>query len=390
VKRLATILAIGLVIGTFEARAAEVFNDGEFTAWTFGPGSANTYIQRDPVGGNPGAKLTILTYNADPAAYGYKTDYATTAALEGTSFALTVDVFANWSQSVELIVEQAGTVYRLKVGDTAEQVAYATRVFNGTLSAAAFTKVAGAGPAQPNFAGGVATRFGIAGLSTFVGSVTSYYDNVRLNLGAVGGADPCAGFSDIAQDESFCQATIWLRNRGITSGCTATQFCPFQTVTRAQMALFMNRLGRALAPEALHKQAVTQNFVLPNANTPPGLLACATGDFATGDYARTARFTASYHAYPQALPVVSQGYWRYSTDAGVTWQYVGNWLVDQFPSAATANPPNAASATVLAPPLSLAPNTTYRFGLFLNGGNNDGIHGTLLSCQIHVDIVTPP
>ena len=34
----------------------------------------------------------------------------------------------------------------------------------------------------------------------------------------------------------------------MTLGCTATEYCPQNNVTRLQMAAFMNRLGNALTP----------------------------------------------------------------------------------------------------------------------------------------------
>lgn len=35
----------------------------------------------------------------------------------------------------------------------------------------------------------------------------------------------------------------WLSDTGVTSGCTPTEYCPSQPVTRAQMATFMHRLS---------------------------------------------------------------------------------------------------------------------------------------------------
>lgn len=391
-KRFAALLGLFLALAALEARAAIVFNDGEFTAWTFGA-AGNSLASRDPSGGNPGARMVVVTNSQSGTTYGYgyKSDYSTDIVLEGTTFTVTIDILgASSLQAVELIVEQAGSVYRKSIGDTGTRAIYTPVAFTGTLTAASFVKIAGNGPLQPNLSGGVSTRFGIAGGNTFSPQIAFSYDNVRLNLAAIAGTDPCAGFSDVASDASFCQATIWLRNRGITTGCTTTQYCPDGLLTRAQMALFMNRLGKALAPETLHKQALLQNLVLPNENTPPGLLVCSTNDFATGGYARTAQFTGSYAAYPNLLPVVINGYWRYSTDSGATWNYVGNWQVDVFPAPAVANQGGVANSTVLAPTLSLAPNSNYRFGLFVNGGSNDNIQASILVCSIQVTILTPP
>ena len=60
---------------------------------------------------------------------------------------------------------------------------------------------------------------------------------------------PCSGassFTDVLTTDSFCSNAEWLKNRGVTLGCTATGYCPFDFVTRAQMALFMNRLADAI------------------------------------------------------------------------------------------------------------------------------------------------
>ena len=68
----------------------------------------------------------------------------------------------------------------------------------------------------------------------------------------IASADPCSGaspFTDVPAAAIYCTNTEWLRNRSITLGCTATNYCPDDVVTRASMALFMNRLGAALTPE---------------------------------------------------------------------------------------------------------------------------------------------
>jgi hypothetical protein len=67
-------------------------------------------------------------------------------------------------------------------------------------------------------------------------------------------AAPCtaapSSFDDVATADSFCTNVEWLKNRAVTLGCTpATSYCPGSPVTRAQMALFMNRLADAIVPE---------------------------------------------------------------------------------------------------------------------------------------------
>ena len=78
---------------------------------------------------------------------------------------------------------------------------------------------------------------------------------IALAISAIAGearAAPCAGFVDvddaIPSTSAFCQDVVWIRNRGVTLGCTPTQYCPFEFVSRLQMAAFMRRLGEALFP----------------------------------------------------------------------------------------------------------------------------------------------
>jgi hypothetical protein len=60
---------------------------------------------------------------------------------------------------------------------------------------------------------------------------------------------PCAGFTDVDDTSQFCGNVTWLKNRGITLGCTSTTlYCPNDFVSRLQMAAFMNRLGDSLFP----------------------------------------------------------------------------------------------------------------------------------------------
>jgi Chaperone of endosialidase len=57
------------------------------------------------------------------------------------------------------------------------------------------------------------------------------------------GAAPCAGFLDVDDADPFCTHVTWIKNRNITLGCTPNLYCPYDVVTRMQMAAFMSRLG---------------------------------------------------------------------------------------------------------------------------------------------------
>ncbi|HEX4884116.1 MAG TPA: S-layer homology domain-containing protein [Casimicrobiaceae bacterium] len=63
-------------------------------------------------------------------------------------------------------------------------------------------------------------------------------------------AAPCAGFTDVDSADPFCPSVDWVRNRGITQGCTSTLYCPDAPVTRLQMAAFLFRFGQTMA--AMH------------------------------------------------------------------------------------------------------------------------------------------
>ena len=205
--RFVAALALAVTFATGAAHAAIVFNEGDFSTWTFGTynvGGGTATGTREAAGGNPGARLNFTTVTAGTETAfgtGFKNDYATAAALAGTAFTLTVDVLSgagafSQGQAIQLIVEQGGTVYASPtLGVTNVQAAFATLAFAGSLNAASFTRVAGAGPTTPNFAGGVPTRFGFGAGNTGSGTLTQYYDNVRLDLAAVPAAVPTA--SDI-------------------------------------------------------------------------------------------------------------------------------------------------------------------------------------------------
>ena len=87
-----------------------------------------------------------------------------------------------------------------------------------------------------------------------------------LGLAASGAAVAanCDTFTDVQTTDTFCPAVQWLKNRQITLGCTSTTlYCPTDTVSRASMALFMNRLGIALTPQLISGQAGNTPTALP-------------------------------------------------------------------------------------------------------------------------------
>ena len=64
-----------------------------------------------------------------------------------------------------------------------------------------------------------------------------------LAIAGAAQAAPCAGFTDVDDASAFCTSVAWMKNRAITLGCSATEYCPADFVRRDQMAAFMYRLG---------------------------------------------------------------------------------------------------------------------------------------------------
>jgi len=211
------------------------------------------------------------------------------------------------------------------------------------------------------------------------------YVATLLALGLSAGpaiALPCAGFTDVEDTSSFCPNVEWLKNRAITLGCTSTTtYCPADPVTRLSMAVFMNRLGKALTPVSLHKEALATNITV---GTPA--VFCATDDLPAATYPRTARFAGSAFGVPATYGGSwLQGWWKYSTDQGATWDYVGTWQVNQFFGRDWADYGQVVGFPVFAPPMNLAGGSAYRFGLFLNGNGGAYLFQSLI-CAADVTI----
>jgi hypothetical protein len=137
-------------------------------------------------------------------------------------------------------------------------------------------------------------------------------------------ASPCTGippFTDITQASNYCTDAEWLKNRSVTLGCTSTTlFCPNDVVTRASMALFMQRLGTALSPQVLITDDSGGTIDL-DAAAP--IIACQTADFATTGYPRRAFISTTFAgAAAGALQYQHEVY--YSTNGGANWTFTNN------------------------------------------------------------------
>ena len=54
---------------------------------------------------------------------------------------------------------------------------------------------------------------------------------------------PPSGFGDVPDDSFAGEAVDWLLAADVTTGCTASSYCPQGLVTRAEMFTFLQRLG---------------------------------------------------------------------------------------------------------------------------------------------------
>ena len=138
----------------------------------------------------------------------------------------------------------------------------------------------------------------------------------------VASADMCAGaspFDDVAPGAIYCTNAEWLANRNITLGCGGANFCPDPPVTRAAMALFMNRLGAALTPELFAQMDQVTGAVdldLPS----PGAILCETADYTVAGYPRRVHIVGTFAGL--ADNPLDYGHEIYqSSNGGATWTF---------------------------------------------------------------------
>ena len=197
-------------------------------------------------------------------------------------------------------------------------------------------------------------------------------------------AAPCAGFTDVQDTDTFCPNVEWVKNRGITLGCTSsTLYCPADPVTRLAMAAFLNRLGTAMTPaflSGLSDLPSTTNVVGVG-----GVVACQTSDFAVTGFPRTAVIDAWNNVHTPDAGIDVQGTLAFSTDAGATWTTLANTdkYATLYPGATPGNDVTFGTGGFV----SLNVGTTYRFGVrfarLAGTGTTVGIY-----CQQRVQVIS--
>ena len=171
---------------------------------------------------------------------------------------------------------------------------------------------------------------------------------------AVDAEAQCAGFTDVSSGDQLCNSVLWLKNRQITLGCTATTYCPLDPVGRLQMAAFMNRLGDLIPPRV---QSIEASGGMLDLTTESIL--CTTAPFSARTYTRASRVTAALSYEVTGFQDVQFAIVR-SLNGGA-------WVIqaDSFPRAAAGERSQAILRTAPPQSSSIAPSATdtYRVGL---------------------------
>jgi len=170
-------------------------------------------------------------------------------------------------------------------------------------------------------------------------------------------------FDDVDDGAIYADAVEWLVNRAITLGCGGNNYCPNNRVTRAQMAMFMQRLGNALSPQ----------FIMQTAESSSDLneVLCQTASDYTPDFPQVAFIHANFSVIGDADGVDFATRASYSNDGGITFYDAP----PQWTMGATA-PPNDWAVNPNFGVVELTPGTNYRFGVrvWVIGGTCPGCH----------------
>lgn len=203
-------------------------------------------------------------------------------------------------------------------------------------------------------------------------------------------ADPCTGaspFDDVPALASYCSNTEWLRNRSITLGCTATTYCPNEPVTRAAMALFMNRLGSVLTPDIVVRSQ-SGNAIDLEGDT----FVCVSSAYAPADYPRRMHLVASFSAHTTAAAAYDMNV-RYNTDGSPSDFAIPVNGIFQF----GASPVAGWSSVSASAAEDIAAGTQYRFAMRVSRASVSGGTGNIDSFRCHLSLamhnrnaVSPP
>jgi hypothetical protein len=212
----------------------------------------------------------------------------------------------------------------------------------------------------------LAMVFGVAAALTFSGGARAL---------------PCDVFTDVQDTDSYCPAVVWLKNRQVTLGCASTLYCPADFVSRAAMALFMQRLGTALTPQ-FYGRAL--------ANTPP------TANLAVGQFQPFCTMSAPVAAAGYTRIARARGHLSLQASGSTRLQMFLVYSVDGAPfvnansvGLSVPNPSGNHELTWASNQIPLAVGSTYAFAIGIS--NPPGSTGPLAlatnECMLEVDVI---
>jgi hypothetical protein len=147
------------------------------------------------------------------------------------------------------------------------------------------------------------------------GALAASFTASGAQAAACTGAPP---FTDVSASASYCTNTEWLKNRAVTTGCVGTNFCPNDVVTRASMALFMNRLADALVRPPIRVEDAPGAYTLTTGAVDN--IQCQANVLTAANYPRS--IALSTHLTALASGQATMGIQPlYSTDGGATWNF---------------------------------------------------------------------
>jgi len=188
-------------------------------------------------------------------------------------------------------------------------------------------------------------------------------------------ASSCLGpspFDDIAQSDSICSNAEWLKNRGVTLGCTTNLYCPLDNVSRAQMALFMNRLAVALVP-SVNVTSDTETNVDLDVTTHH----CVTPQYVVTDFARTLVLIGQLSVLMDAAGAYTVAIVYNDTGSATVFDSTANPVIERA-GASSATYSHATTSGAV----NLDAGNTYRFAIRTTRQGATGGDFTNLRCNL--------
>ena len=170
----------------------------------------------------------------------------------------------------------------------------------------------------------------------------------------------CGDMVDVGPSDFYCNDVDWMKNRAVTLGCAASEYCPNEFVPRSQMAAFMRRLGTVLTPVVGRVEADVGTLTfLPGQQVSAPF--CLTAVNMATAYPRAAYATATYSSGSAIALGLSYSLNIVYSNDGVTWTPVTN-IAHPVQVGAGASGTNTSSTGLVAVNAQLP----FQLGLTLN------------------------